>query len=118
MREHKYKIWDKDLNDFKEYTGTNYEGQSINEFFQDKDLVFLEYTTIKDKKQIEIYDHDYIKNKSGRICIVCWLQPAGCWDARPLNATRENDAKGFSPTEWPYSVKVIGNEYGTLKVFK
>ena len=120
MKEHKYKIWDKDLKAFSEYTGTNYEGQSINEFFQDKDLVFLEYTGLLDKNKREIYEGDIIEwrwygeTSKGELLktIIEWDDYSLQWYARPnaLHRLVENNKNK--------EIEVIGNIYENSKLAK
>jgi len=63
MREIKFRVWIKGLNIW-EYDFLPNEGESFFEIFSKKDLVFCQYTGLKDKNDKEIYEGDVVVGSS------------------------------------------------------
>ena len=60
MREIKFKCWDKvDKQMF--HNLVNFGSESINDFFKEKQYIFLQYTGLKDKNGKEIYEGDMVR---------------------------------------------------------
>lgn len=77
-----------------------------------------QFTNLKDKNGVEIFESDYIRNESGRIGEVVWHEYAGCWDTVPIKSTTESqigDAIGFENNQWCRHVEKVGNEYEGLE---
>ena len=68
MREIKFRTWNKNTSliekmNYQPFTDSYYstdEGTLLNDFFTDSNFVFMQYTGLKDKNDVEIYEGDYI----------------------------------------------------------
>ena len=78
----------------------------------------LFYTGFKDLSSKKIYEGDLIRNGSGRICEVKWNEKCGRWDALVKTIVENDNASGFSPEDWHYAVKAIGNIYENADLLK
>ena len=74
MREIKFRIWDKqnkemlDLEDLHyEYGKMSIRTTMYNDYFDTEDMILMQYTGIKDKNGIEIYENDILREYSNEI---------------------------------------------------
>jgi hypothetical protein len=100
MREIKFRAWDKsssEMRDWDFYTGIPY---TLNDFFDnDKELIPMQCTGLKDKNGKEIYDGDIYKQKwSGQVIIGkivygdmarYWLEPCESYYIGVIKITGE-----------------------------
>lgn len=128
MREIKFRAWDKENNKFFKPTYEAYKGNledlsislsgqlimrtieepAINESLFPDRFVLQQFTGLKDRNGVEIYDGDIIK-KSKRYFIVKWFNNIGCF-----NCVTTNEDDGSYPAMNRGSMilsEVVGNIY-------
>lgn len=120
-REIKFRAWDKEeevlLCDISIQNDT---WDMMNEFFEHFDeLVFMQYTGLKDKNSVEIYEDDIVKNEKGKVGYVTFLQQ----EAGYVVATDNSDYRlGHRNTNEHYHQaqyhEVIGNVHKNPELLK
>lgn len=65
MREIKFRVWDKELNEYE--IPSVYNAIIFPAITENEDIVIEQYIGLKDKNGKEIYENDLIKNEYGKI---------------------------------------------------
>lgn len=76
----------------------------------------MQFTGLKDKRDVDIYAGDYIKNGSGRIGVVRFNDDIGSWDVYFVTdkyCDEKGNASGFKPCQFKFYVEIVGNKHQT-----
>jgi uncharacterized phage protein (TIGR01671 family) len=126
MREIKFRAWDKERNkmvtakwrmritldgnilwEIDHYDG-NFNLIEKEEIDGDNRFVLEQYTGLKDKNGVDIYEGD-ILDCQDRVVYVRWNEFHGVWDSQFVRYINELCSNGITPVDWKFRATVVGN---------
>ena len=121
MREIKYKYY-LSLNSGREIKTCIFTLKEIEHriFTHNESIVMAkcQFTGLKDRNGVEVYEGDLLINGSGRISQVIWNTHAGQWDCECKAAPIGSTSSGFVNNRWKRDCKVIGNIHQNPELLK
>ena len=131
MREIKFRAWDKLDKKMINWRDTADNDELLGQLimFPDEDMfILMQYTGLKDKNGVEIYEGDILKiNKITKYLKaqydndnfkIEWQNDKGWWTATPINLAENGIEVCPDPEEWTKYCEVIGNIYENPELIK
>jgi len=111
MREIKFRAWDKELKYM--HRGSNFLSVSWNKegYLHHSELIFLQYTGLKDDNEVEVYDGDIIVDIEGTKLLVEWNDDTCKFQFSDGSDINDNNRYGT------YKI-IIGNIYENPELLK
>lgn len=122
MREIKFRVWNKRINQLSGCDDIYFAQEPLNEAFKLDEFDFMQYTGLKDANGKEIYEGDIVKYVAGEnyenIGVVIWADEINSFNLKTypfmcgfvIHNEKENKTDKFEWDETNY-MEVIGNIY-------
>ena len=112
-REIKFRAWNGKAMEFGGFsvhaTGQLIKDSHLGDVFSGNPL--MQYTGLKDKRGVEIYEGDIVLVKGARIAEVIFLEASGCWDLELIRVVSNTPLGIILPNSYKYHAEIIGNIY-------
>ena len=115
MRDFRFRAWTGDHMEFSDSYGNEGFWCHVGNHIEWK---LMQYTGLKDKNGVEIYESDLVLVRDVRVCEVIFHKHAGCWDLKLVNALSSESIGSVSPASYKYHAEVIGNIYENPELMK
>ncbi len=116
-REIKFRAWDKFTDKmwrWEEHNAFSTDRGSIKQWFEDKDLIPMQYVGLVDKNGKEIYEGDILNTKDYGVTTVSFLNASFCVDT-PKNKYKSKQTIGVNIAK---RSEILGNIYENKGLLK
>lgn len=120
-RELKFRYWDKIENIMWYPREINCGEPRMSHWVnsEDEEGILMQFTTLKDKNGIEIYEGDILDCDCGnRKVKVVWHNPSASFDTEPVGDIGILPFKVLQNQSWRYRCEIIGNRYENPELWK